>query len=81
MQRRADQRGAKDDQRKRQLQEGDRDEGRDRDHDRNAILQRPLRDLDQRFEHDGEHGRLQPEQQALHQRHVADQQIGSPKAR
>ena len=72
---RADKRRAEDDQRKRQLQEGDGDEGGNRQRDHRPALERPLRNLDQRLEHDGEHRRLQPEQQALHQRHVADQQV------
>ena len=68
-------RRADDDRRKRQLQEGDRDEGSDRQRGHRPTLERPFREPDQRLEHDGEHGSLEPEQQALHDRHIADRQI------
>ena len=43
--------------------------------DHEAVLQRTLRDFDQRLEHDGQHCRFQPEQQTLDERNVAESQI------
>ena len=80
MQRRANQRGAKDDHRKRQLHERDRDKRSHRDQDGKPVLQRTFRDLHQRLEHDCEHCGSQTEQQAVDQRYVAEQKVEYRKA-
>ncbi len=58
-----DQPGTEDDERERHLEEEDRDEGRRREADHDAVLERPLADAHDRLEHHREHRRLQPEEQ------------------
>ena len=59
----ADQRRARNDQRKRDAKEKYRDERQRRDGAMRRRLQRPLADAHDRFQHDGEHGGFQPEEQ------------------
>ena len=73
--READDAGADDDDGERHVVEEDGDEGRDRDRAHDVVAQGALADAQHRLDHDHQHGGLQPEEQALHQRHLAQQHV------
>ncbi len=67
--------GPQHDQRERQVEQEDRGEGRRRDADHDAVLQRLGAYPDHRLKDDGEHRRLEAEEQRRHQRDVAQARI------
>ena len=71
----ADHPGPQHDQRKRQVEQEDRGEGRRRDADHDAVLQRLGADPDHRLKDDRQHRRLEAEEQRRHQRDIAQPRI------
>ena len=70
-----DEAGAEHDEGERQVEQGERHEGGRRQGQHHAVAQRPPADAHDRFEHDGENRRLQPEEQGLDQADIAEQRI------
>ena len=71
----ADEGRGHDDQGKRQVEEEDADEGRARQRQQQPGLQRPAPDSNQRFDHDHQHGGLDSEQRAIHDRDAATEHV------
>ena len=71
----ADQARQDDDDRERHVVEEDGNEGHDRDGAHDVVAQRPLADAQHGLDHYHQHGGLQPEEQALDQRHLAQQHV------
>lgn len=67
----ADHPGSQHDQRERQVEQKDGGEGGCRDADHGAVLQRLVSQPHHRLKHDGQHRRLEAEEQRRHQRNVA----------
>ena len=70
--READQPGREDDQRKRDVEEENGDEGRGSEPDHDMVAERAPPDAHDRFQHDRQHRRLQAEEQRLDHRHLAE---------
>jgi hypothetical protein len=67
--------GNQDDDRKRHVVEEQRNEGRSRQPPHRVVLERAPADPQHGLDHDHQHGGLQPEEQALHDRHLAEQDV------
>ena len=76
----ADQTRAGDDQRKRQRQKENADEGEQRQADERRGFQAAPRDADQGLDHDDQHGRLDAEQRAVNRRHALAQRVEQAEA-
>ena len=66
---------ADDDDREGHTEDEDRDEGNRRDRHRDVRLERPPADPHHRFEHDGEHRRLEPEEQRVEPGRLAERRV------
>src|SRR5262249_62060474 len=67
----SDERRPEHDERERNAEEENPDEGRRREYDHHGILERPPADAHDRLEHDGQDRGFEPEEQRLDDRHAA----------